>query len=202
MGNGDVGRSSTVPRFSAFETPLPRRSEAEAFWNSFSCGRCGDRSPSVSSSFPSSDAGRDPVSLGEVARDRNPTCHGIEELPLRLGMGKKETRRPPISGGLRVSSRFQLSHRSRLGGSPFLRQGRAREPQAHLGKNIVTRLPHLERTRINGEATYSGSLLAPFQPSCLGWNCGLYPAFEPFRQVQFVPPVNVIVLPGVKVSVR
>ncbi len=33
-------------------------------------------------------------------------------------------------------SQFQLSHRPRLGGSPFLRQGRAREPQAHLGENV------------------------------------------------------------------
>ena len=131
-----LGRSSTLPRFSAFETPLPRRSEAEAFWNSFSCGRFGDLSPSVSSSFPSSDAGRGPVSFGEVARDRNPTCRGIEELPLRLGMGKKETRRPPLTGGLRVSSRFQLSPRPRLGGSPSLCQGRSREPQARLGKNF------------------------------------------------------------------
>ena len=90
MGNGDIGRSRTVPRFGAFETPLPRRSEVEAFWNSFSCGRFGDRSPSFSSSFPSSDAGRGPVSLGEVARDRNPTCRGIEELPLRLGVGKNK----------------------------------------------------------------------------------------------------------------
>jgi len=28
-------------------------------------------------------------------------------------------------------SQFQLSHRPRLGESPFLRQGRSREPQAH-----------------------------------------------------------------------
>ena len=33
-------------------------------------------------------------------------------------------------------SQFQLSHRPRLGGSPFLCQGRARESQAHLGKNF------------------------------------------------------------------
>lgn len=33
-------------------------------------------------------------------------------------------------------SQFQLSHRPRLGGSPFLRQGRAREPQAHLERTL------------------------------------------------------------------
>ncbi|OGW50391.1 MAG: hypothetical protein A2V62_00620 [Nitrospirae bacterium RBG_19FT_COMBO_58_9] len=31
-------------------------------------------------------------------------------------------------------SQFQLSHRPSLGGSPFLRQGRVREPQTHLEK--------------------------------------------------------------------
>lgn len=38
-------------------------------------------------------------------------------------------------------SQFQLSHRPRLGGSPFLRQGRAREPQAHLGKSLRSWIP-------------------------------------------------------------
>jgi hypothetical protein len=46
-------------------------------------------------------------------------------------------------------SQFQLSHRPRLGGSPFLRQGRSRESQAYLGKNFKVRgnedhlTPHL-----------------------------------------------------------
>jgi hypothetical protein len=32
-------------------------------------------------------------------------------------------------------SQFQLSHQRRLGGSPFLHQGRSRELQAHLEKD-------------------------------------------------------------------
>jgi hypothetical protein len=35
-------------------------------------------------------------------------------------------------------SQFQLSYRPRLGGSPFLRQSRAREPQAHLVESLKT----------------------------------------------------------------
>jgi hypothetical protein len=52
-------------------------------------------------------------------------------------------------------SQFQLSHRPRLGGSPFLRQGRAREPQAHLGKNLKIRAmrttPHHSCQKMKGE---------------------------------------------------
>jgi hypothetical protein len=43
-------------------------------------------------------------------------------------------------------SQFQLSHRPRLGGSPFLRQGRSREPQAYLGENLKTRASGPPRT--------------------------------------------------------
>jgi len=43
--------------------PLPRQSGAEAFWNSFGCDHT-DRSASVSSSFPSPDAGRGPRRSG------------------------------------------------------------------------------------------------------------------------------------------
>ena len=51
-------------------------------------------------------------------------------------------------------SQFQLSHRPRFDGPPFLRQSRAREPQAHLGKNFkicaVGTTPHHSCQKMEG----------------------------------------------------
>lgn len=70
-------------------------------------------------------------------------------------------------------SQFQLSHRPRLGGSPFLRKSRAREPQAHLVENLKTRASGSPRTTparqwrgSNEKATENGGLFVCGRALC------------------------------------
>jgi hypothetical protein len=69
---GTGGMQSLAP--APLAAPLPRQSGAEAFWNSFGCDHA-DRSASVSSSFPSPDAGRGPRRSG--GRSLVTACHLI-----------------------------------------------------------------------------------------------------------------------------
>jgi len=66
-------------------------------------------------------------------------------------------------------SQFQLSHRPRLGGSPFLRQGRVREPQARLGKSLRSWIPPratpIILTKIFTEKRFRKALLPPYSSS-------------------------------------